>query len=98
MDARALEVGLRLRDVHSLKAKRSVIRHVMTDHQKAFPQVGVAEVDHHDQWQRTTLGVALVAGSPGVLDRVVHQIDRFFEHRPDVELLSISASHLESER
>jgi uncharacterized protein YlxP (DUF503 family) len=91
-------VALRIPDVHSLKAKRSVIRHVMTDLGKAFPQAGVAEVDHHDQWQRTTLGVALVAPRPSRLDQVVHKIGRFFEHRPDVELLSITAAYLDPDQ
>lgn len=98
MDARVLQVALRLGDVHSLKAKRSVIRHLMTDLQKTFPQVGVSEIDHYDQWQRTTLGVALVAGRSTSLDKVTHQIDRFFEHRPDVELLSIKAAYLDPDQ
>ncbi len=97
MDARALEVALRLPNVHSLKAKRSVVRHVITDLRKAFPQVGVAEVDHQDQWQRATLGVSLVAQRSGVLDRVTHEITRFLDRRPDVELLSIAASYLDPE-
>ncbi len=97
MDARALEVGLRLPDVHSLKAKRSVVRHVITDLHKAFPHIGVAEVDHQDQWQRATLGLALVAQRPGMLDRVTQEITRFLDRRPDVELLSIAAAYLEPE-
>ncbi len=95
MDARALEVALRLPAVRSLKAKRSVVRHVIRDLHKAFPQTGVAEVGHQDQWQRATLGIALVAEQSGTLDRAVHQITRFIDRRPDVELLSITAAYLE---
>jgi len=36
--------------------------------------VSVAEVDHQDLWQRSTLGVAAVSGEGSVLDRLLREI------------------------
>jgi len=43
----------------SLKDKRMVLRG-LKDRAKEF-NVGVAEIDHHDLWQRATLGIVTIA-------------------------------------
>jgi len=57
----------------SLKAKRSVMNHVKERVRSRF-NAAVAEIDHQDLWQRATLGVAVVGGESGVLDRVLRDI------------------------
>lgn len=57
----------------SLKAKRSVLNHVKERVRTRF-NASVAEVGGQDLWQRATLGVAIVGGEAGVLDRVLHDI------------------------
>lgn len=57
----------------SLKAKRSVLNHVKERVRTRF-NASVAEVGNQDLWQRATLGVAIVGGEAGVLDRVLHDI------------------------
>ena len=37
----------------------------------------VAETDHHDLWQRSTLTVALVGRDLGPLERAVDQLERY---------------------
>jgi len=69
----SLRLELHLPGSHSLKAKRSVINHVKERIRTRF-NASVAEVGHQDLWQRATLGVAIVGGEPGVLDRVLHDI------------------------
>ena len=59
--------------------------------------VSVAEVGFHDQWQRTRIGVALVAESEGHLLEVLAAIERFVVSRPDVELLDAETSWLDVE-
>ncbi len=71
-------VGLLRLEIHlpaadSLKAKRSVVNHVKERLRTRF-NASVAEVDHQDLWQRATLGVAVVSGESGVLDKVLHDI------------------------
>lgn len=96
MHAAALRVELRIPDVHSLKEKRHRMSVITTDLRKAFPAVAVAEVDFQDQWQRTTFGVALVAAQSSHLQRLIHGVSRYFDGRPDAELLDISTSYLET--
>jgi uncharacterized protein YlxP (DUF503 family) len=44
----------------------------------------VAEVDHHDRWQRATLSAALTAGTLDQLDRAVDRVERFvLDRHPD---------------
>jgi uncharacterized protein YlxP (DUF503 family) len=57
----------------SLKAKRSVLNHVKERVRTRF-NASVAEVGNQDLWQRATLGVAIVGGESGVLDRVLRDI------------------------
>lgn len=57
---------------NSLKAKRSVMNG-LKDRLKKL-NASVAEVDGHDLWQRSTLGVAMVANEPGFLEESVMKI------------------------
>lgn len=94
MHAAAIRVELRVRDARSLKDKRRVIKPLIADLKRAF-EVSVAEVDHQDLWQRATIGVALVSGQAGQLNRTAHSLKRWLDARPDVELLGTSMAHLE---
>jgi len=95
MHAAALEVDLRLRDVHSLKEKRRVLKGLGAAIRKGFP-VGFAETDHQDLWQRAQVGVAIVASEAHQLDRLIHAIRRYLDDYADtVEVLSIGVAHME---
>jgi uncharacterized protein YlxP (DUF503 family) len=50
--------------------------------------VAVAEVDHHDLWQRATLGVSAVGAEGYHLKKVMHEVERFVERHPEVEIIS----------
>jgi len=54
-----LTVELHFPFARSLKDKRMLLRG-LKDRAKKF-NVGVAEIDHHDLWQRATLGVVTIA-------------------------------------
>lgn len=68
-----------------------------TDLRKAFPAAALAEVGFQDQWQRSSLGAALVAADAGQLQRLITGIERFFDRRPDAELLEVALSYLEGQ-
>jgi uncharacterized protein len=73
-----LTIDLHLPASHSLKEKRMVLRSVK-DRVKKF-NISVAEIDHHDLWQRSTLGVVTVATTQAHADRelaaVADEIER----------------------
>ena len=55
-----LTLEIHLTDSHSLKDKRQVLRS-LKDRLRARFNVAVAELDHHDLWQRALLGVVSVS-------------------------------------
>jgi uncharacterized protein len=93
-----LLIHLHFPDVASLKGKRSELQSVKAQLQTRM-HVSVAEVDHHDTWQRSTLAAALVSGSPARLnedaDRVCRWLDARFPQGVRVERVLTSVSDLE---
>jgi uncharacterized protein YlxP (DUF503 family) len=91
----AVRFDLHVPESRSLKAKRAAIRPVVDGLRHRF-KVSVAEVDHQDQWQRASIGVALVDGSAGHLEEVMASVERFVAAAPDVDLLDVERAWLES--
>jgi uncharacterized protein len=94
--AAAVRFDLHVPQSRSLKAKRAAIRPI-TDGLRHRFRVSVAEVDHHDQWQRCAIAVAVVANTDTQLRETLAAIERFVVARPDVELLDVDTAWLESE-
>lgn len=95
MHVAAIRVELRIRDMHSLKEKRRVVKSMLADIGRAHP-VAVAEVDHQELWQRATLGIAAVSTTPGQVDRMLRAVASDLDHRDDVEVLGFTTSYLEA--
>jgi uncharacterized protein YlxP (DUF503 family) len=77
---------LRIPGCTSLKQKRHVVK-ALTAAMRGKFNVAVAEVDHQDLWQRTTLGVSAVAGQGFHLRKVMHEVERFVSAQAGVELI-----------
>jgi uncharacterized protein YlxP (DUF503 family) len=93
----ALTIELRVLGSGSLKAKRTVIRHLVEASKSRFG-VAAAEVGYQDQWQRSELGFASVAGSHGHVEEVLDSVERFVWSHPEVEVLDVSRAWLESDQ
>jgi len=87
----ALTLELRLRTVHSLKEKRSVLRPIIDGSRRRF-LVAAAEVGHQDAWQLATLGMAAVSGSASHAEDVLDAVERFVWSFPEVEVISMTRS------
>jgi uncharacterized protein YlxP (DUF503 family) len=78
-----LLIDLHFGDSASLKGKRkelSSIKAILRGRLGA----SVAEVDHHDRWQRATLAAALTGGSLAALTAAADRTERWLEARvPD---------------
>ena len=96
MHAAALRVELRIPTARSLKEKRRVLKAVQHRLADTFP-VAVGEVGFQDQWQRATLGVALVAAQASQLERVIGAVQRALHDVAEVDLLEIGVAYLEEE-
>jgi hypothetical protein len=77
---------LRIPCCSSLKQKRHVVK-ALTNAIRATFNVSVAEVDHQDLWQRTTLAVASTGAQEYHVRRVMHEVETFVEAWGGVELL-----------
>jgi uncharacterized protein len=78
-----LLIHLHFPEAESLKAKRKELASVKA---QLHTRLGatVAEVDHQDTWQRSTLAAALCSGSLRTLDAAVDGIERWLDGRfPD---------------
>ncbi len=82
---------LRIPGCSSLKEKRHVVKTLTAGIRSKF-NVSVAEVDHHDLWQRTALGVSAVAGDAYHARRVMHEVEKFVERWAEVEVIDADLS------
>lgn len=87
MHTGTLELDLLLGDVHSLKAKRAVVRPVVAELRRRF-DVAAAEAGHLDLHRRALVGVAVVAADRAHCVEVLDACERSVAVRPEVELLS----------
>jgi uncharacterized protein YlxP (DUF503 family) len=94
MDAAVARYELHVPASHSLKAKRAVIRPIVDGLRHRF-HLSVAEVDHHDTWQRAAIAVAVVAADHRRVVEVLEHVERFVAVARDVELLDVTISWLE---
>jgi uncharacterized protein YlxP (DUF503 family) len=71
-----LTVELHFPEAHSLKDKRMFLRSAKTQLQNRVG-ASVAEVDHHDAWQRARLTVACVARQSAEVERLLDEAERW---------------------
>jgi uncharacterized protein YlxP (DUF503 family) len=90
---------LRIPGAQSLKQKRHVVKGLTAGIRQRF-NVSVAEVDHHDLWQRTAIAVATVTGEGYHARKVMHEVERYVSTWPAVEIIEadLSLSYPEDER
>jgi uncharacterized protein YlxP (DUF503 family) len=82
---------LRIPACGSLKEKRHVVKTLTNGIRSKF-NVAVAEVDHHELWQRTTIAVAAVAGEAYHARRVMHEVEKLVDRWAEVEVIDAELS------
>ena len=76
-----LSVELYFPESGSLKAKRKDVLSVKAQLQRRFG-ASVAEVDHHDLWQRTRLTLSCVARGYAECERLLDGAERYLAGQP----------------
>lgn len=85
MSAARIALGLlelHLPEVGSLKGKRQILKGLKEKAKNRF-EVSVAEVDHHDSWQRATLAVVCVSHDARHANEVIDKVLDFMEANVD---------------
>lgn len=88
----AMRIDLHLPEAGSLKGRRAILNKARAALQRDLG-VAVAQVDDTEQWQRATLAVATVAGSPAGVDRVLDRVVAIVERDPRVVVVAATAGH-----
>lgn len=83
-----LEFDVLLGDVHSLKAKRSVVRPIVAELRRRLA-VSAAETGDVDLYRRTRIGVTTVSGERAHVVDVLDAAERLVAARPEIDLLSV---------
>ena len=94
MRVAALRVELHLPAPQSIKEKRAILRPII-EGLRRLGSYSVAEVDHHDSWQRATIGVAIAAPDGASLAMHVTKLRRYLDARLDIEVVDIFLRELE---
>jgi hypothetical protein len=71
----ALRVELYMPQCRTLKDKRQVVKSIIERTRGRF-NVSVAEIDHQDLWQRSSLGIASVSNSEYAVREMLTRVDR----------------------
>ena len=85
-----LAVELHFPEAGSLKGKRKYVKSTKAQLQNRFG-VSVAEVDHHELWQRAGLTLACVAREAREADRLLDEAERYL-HSQDFDVASLRRS------
>ncbi|MGH3226134.1 MAG: DUF503 domain-containing protein [Streptosporangiaceae bacterium] len=84
----ALTLDVLLGDVHSLKAKRAVVRPLVAELRRRYPGVAIAETGHLDLHRRAEIGVAVVSATVANAMSVLTECEDVVARHPEIELLS----------
>jgi uncharacterized protein len=85
--AAVLAVDLVIDSSHSLKEKRSVVKHLVETARRRYA-VSASEVANHDRWGRSTIGFAVVAADMSHVEEVLDKVERFVWSHPEIEVTS----------
>ncbi len=94
MHVGVLRVELHLESSGSLKQKRSIVKHLVETARQRHG-ASASEVGHHDLWQRSVLGFAVVAPSAGRVEELLERIERFVWSHPEVSVVSSERQWME---
>lgn len=79
-------IELHFPESRSLKDKRQIVRSILQRIQTKF-NISIAEIDHHDLWQRASIGMSCVSKTSYQARRILHNIEREIETSTGVVIL-----------
>ena len=84
-----LEIVLLIRESHSLKSRRRVVKS-LTDRIRSRFNVSVADVGDQNLWQRAVIGVAVVANDGRFVNEVLSKVLALVSSDPRAEVIDKS--------
>jgi uncharacterized protein YlxP (DUF503 family) len=84
-----LEIVVLIRESHSLKARRRVVKS-LTDRIRSRFNVSVADLGDQNVWQRAVIGVAVVANDGRFVNEVLSKVMDLVASDPRAEIIDQS--------
>ena len=81
------EIDLITHESFSLKNKRKVIKKIIERTKNRF-NVSVAEVDYHDLWQKSKIGICVVSNSSRIIESTLDKVINFIENLNIAEIVN----------
>lgn len=81
------QIELIIYESNSLKEKRHVIKSIIERIKVRF-NVSVAEVDHHELWNRSVIGLAVVSNSKALCESTLLKVIDFIDNDERVEIIN----------
>ncbi|MBP1968062.1 uncharacterized protein YlxP (DUF503 family) [Virgibacillus natechei] len=78
------EVECMMYEGHSLKSKRSIMKRLMAKLRNEF-NVTVTELDYHDLWQRTKVGIVTISTDRKHAEQVIQEVLRVIDTYSEME-------------
>lgn len=78
------EVECMLYEGHSLKQKRSVLKRLIVKLRNEL-NVAVSELDYHDLWQRSKIGIVTVSNEKTHAEQVIQEVMRIIDTFNELE-------------
>lgn len=78
------EVECMMYEGHSLKSKRSIMKRLMAKLRNEF-NVAVTELDYHDLWQRTQVGIVTISTDRKHAEQVIQEVLRVIDTYSEME-------------
>ena len=79
-------IDLIIPESHSLKDKRRVLMQLRDKITRKF-NVSMAELDHHDLWQKATLGIACLANEQRYVNQILDHVMNAIYQLPRIEVI-----------
>jgi uncharacterized protein YlxP (DUF503 family) len=86
-------INLYFPDSHSLKDKRSIIQSIKLRIRNKF-NVSVSEINNHELWKNTTLGISCIGNEKSYLNDVLNEVIKFIERQNKLQLIDFKTSIL----
>jgi len=79
-------VDLRIPGCRSLKDKRHILKALKESIRRKY-NISVAELDHHDVWQRALIGIATISAETKFANQVISNVVNTIEANNRVEVI-----------
>jgi len=79
-------VDLRIPGCRSLKEKRQIVKALKDSIRRKY-NISIAELDHHDTWQRTLIGIAAISSNARFANQVLSKVVNVIEANNSVQLI-----------